>query len=139
MQAVIEEVECSRFSPDRGSPVCEERGEAAIGVLTVIVVLVLVVGYVFWRRLVGKYEATSRDTASQTDAEKDASRQRLQNEYEAKVESRDADTLEASRDWYDNAGSPWRVEAGLALGFVVLFGSLLVLIPLFLLFKSLAE
>lgn len=139
MQAVIEEVDCGRFSPDRVSPVCEERDEAAIGILTVIVVLVLVVGYVLWRRLVRKYEATSRDMASQTDAENDASRQRLQDEYEAKVESRDADTLEASRDWYDSVGSPWRVEAGLALGFVVLFGSLLVLIPLFLLFKSLAE
>ena len=35
--------------------------------------------------------------------------------------------------------SSWRMEAGLALGILVLFGSLLLLIPLFLLFKALAQ
>jgi flagellar biosynthesis/type III secretory pathway M-ring protein FliF/YscJ len=139
MQGVIEEIDCSRFSSERGSAECEEQGNAGIGVLTIIVFLVLVTGCIFWRRVVRNYETTSQDTASPTDAEKEAARRRLQEEYQAKLDSRDADTLEASRDWHDNFGSSWRMEAGLALGLLVLFGSLLVLIPLLLLFKSLAE
>ena len=139
MQAVIENVDCSRYSSDRGSPVCEERGEAALGALAIIVVLVLIAGYVFWRRVTRRYGSTSADTEPRTDAEREAVRRRLEEEYEANVLIRDADTLEASRDWHDNLASPWRVQAGAALAFVVLFGSLLVLIPLFLLFKSLAQ
>lgn len=139
MHAAIAEVDCTRFSPDRGSPECDSRGEAVLGVLTILGALVLVIGYVVWRRLVRKYEAGSQATASQTDADQEEVRQRLRKDYEAKIEAEDADTLEASRDWHDNLGSPWRMEAGLALGIVVLFGSLLVLIPLFLLFKALAQ
>lgn len=86
-----------------------------------------------------KYEANSQSAASQTDAEQEAVRQQLREDHEANLEAHDADTLEASRDWHDNVGSPWRMEAGLALGILVLFGSLLVLIPLFLLFKALAQ
>ena len=137
MHAVIEELECSRFSPDRNSAECDERGEVALGVLTVIGVLALVAGYVVWRRVVGKYQASSIET-SHAVADPEAVRQQMREEYEAKVAARDPDTLEASRDWHDNVGSSWRVEAGVALYLLVLFGSLLLLIPLFLLFKALA-
>lgn len=139
MNAVIEEVDCTRFSADRDNPECDARGEAALGVLTIIGVLALVIGYVVWRRVMRKYEASHQSTASQTDAKQEAVLQQLREDYEANLEAHDADTLEASRDWHDNDGSSWRVEAGLALGILVLFASLLVLIPLFLLFKALAQ
>lgn len=138
MHAVIRELECSRFSPDRYSAECDERGEVALGVLTVIGVLALVVGYVIWRRVMGKYRASSVETSHAT-ADSAAVRQQMREEYEAKVAARDPDTLEASRDWHDNVGSSWRMEAGMALYVLGLFASLLFLIPLFLLFKALAS
>lgn len=60
-------------------------------------------------------------------------------DYEASLEAGDADTVEASRDWHGNVGSSWRTQVGLALGILVLCGSLLVLTPLFLLFKAMAQ
>lgn len=66
-------------------------------------------------------------------------RQRLLEDYLADLDSGHPETLEASRDWHDNEGTPWRVEAAMALGILILFGGLLVLIPLFLWFKRLAE
>lgn len=60
-----------------------------------------------------------------------AVRAQLLDEYEEKLESRDPDVLDTSRDWADNDGAPWRFEVWIALGFVVLVVGVGVLIALF--------
>lgn len=55
----------------------------------------------------------------------------MEDEYSEKLESRDPEVLETSRDWADNDGIPWRVEVPLALGFLVLIASVAVLIVFF--------
>jgi hypothetical protein len=138
MRVFIEELECSRYSPDRNIAECDERGEVALGALTVIGVLALVVGYVIWRRVMRRYR-TSSNVRSHAAAHPESIRPQMRTEYEAKIAAGDPDSLEASRDWHDNVGSSWRMEAGMALYLLVLFGSLLFLIPLFVLFKALAS
>lgn len=138
VSTIIAAVDCSRFSPDRDSGVCGERTDAAVGVLTVVALLVLVTGSVVWRRVMRKHQMSFRGEPSH-EADHKAGRERLRREYEAKLKAQDPTTLEASRDWYDNNGSPWRVEVGPALYMLILFGSLLFLIPLFLWFKALAD
>ena len=49
--------------------------------------------------------------------------QRLRDEYAERLEAGDPDALESSRDGADGDGVPWRIEVALALGFVVLVGS----------------
>jgi hypothetical protein len=49
------------------------------------------------------------------EAEHEAARQRLYEEFEQRVEAKDADALEASRDYGDHDLTPWRLEAGMSL------------------------
>ena len=62
-------------------------------------------------------------------------RQRLQGEYLHKLESKDPDALESSRDFGDNDLTPRRVEISMALvsvGVLALLGIVVVLIAFFL-------
>lgn len=52
---LVREVDCSRLSPDSGSPECEERLQTDVGVAVVVVVFFLVIGLVVWRWLMRKY------------------------------------------------------------------------------------
>ena len=68
-------------------------------------------------------------------AKERAVRQRLQEEYLHKLESKDPDALESSRDFGDNDLTPRRVELSMALvfvGFLALLGIVVVLIAFFL-------
>lgn len=71
------------------------------------------------------------------EAEHEAARNRLYEEYQQRIEAGDPDAMETSRDFYDNSPDSWRVEVGVSLYLVVLVGSLLVLIPFFILIKHL--
>lgn len=71
------------------------------------------------------------------EAEHEAARKRLYEEYRQRVEAGESDAMETSRDFYDNSPDSWRVEVGMSLGLIILFVSLLVLIPFFTLIKHL--
>jgi hypothetical protein len=66
VSAFVREVDCSRYSPDSGSPECEERAQTGMGVFVVGAVLLLTVGYFVWRRMLRKVDEkpTSGDGGS---------------------------------------------------------------------------
>ncbi len=127
-------VDCSRTSPDRVSDVCERNAEAGLGVFVVVLAVGLVVGFLFYLRIRRKY-----DLGTRTEAEYEAAREKLRDDYREKLESGDPSAREVSRDWYDNTATPWRVDVGFSLGIAILFGSLAVLIPFFVLIKSVTD
>jgi VIT1/CCC1 family predicted Fe2+/Mn2+ transporter len=127
-------VDCGRYSPDRASEVCQRNSEAGLGVFVVVLAVGLLVGYIFYRRIRRKY-----GLGSGTEAEYEAAREELRDDYREKLESGDPIAREGSRDWYDNTATPWRLDAGFSLGIAILFGSLVVLIPFFVLIKSLTD
>lgn len=55
-----------------------------------------------------------------------------------KLEARDRDVLDASLDYGDHDNMPWRAEVGLALGLLVLFIVVPLLVLLFSGLKALA-
>lgn len=64
---------------------------------------------------------------------------RLAEEYDDKLEEGDPDTLEASRNYYDNDGGSTTFEAGLAAYLVVLVVTVVALIGLFTLIERLTS
>lgn len=68
------------------------------------------------------------------EAEHEAARQRLYEEFQQRVEEQDADALEAARDYGDNDRVPWRVEVGQSLAFVAMLGLMAVVAVLIVLF-----
>ena len=64
-------------------------------------------------------------------AAQDAYVRELAEEYTARLEAGDPDTVEASRDFYDNDGGSTRFEIGLAAYVVILVATVLPLIGLF--------
>ena len=52
----VREVNCSRYSPERTSPECEERAQIGLGIFVVVAVLFLAVGLVIWRRMMRKVD-----------------------------------------------------------------------------------
>lgn len=49
VQGLMLAADCSRLSPERGSPECEQQGTQAMGVLVVVAVVLLVAGWLLWR------------------------------------------------------------------------------------------
>lgn len=50
------DLNCSRFSPERHTPECEERAQIGVGVFVVVAVLLLAVGFLLWRRMMKKVD-----------------------------------------------------------------------------------
>lgn len=82
--------------------------------------------------------ASRRDRKKQR-ANHDRLRAEIFREYEEKVKNADPDALEASRDWGDNDGTPWRMETGATLIFLITGVVLFFLIMLFGAIKSLTS
>jgi hypothetical protein len=62
-------------------------------------------------------------------AEREAFMRRLNDEYSAALRDRDPGALEASRDYSDHDGTPWRVEAGMGFaGLALIVFALIVLL-----------
>ena len=127
-------VDCGRYSPDRASEVCQRNAEAGLGVFVVVLAVGLFIGFLFYRRIRRKY-----GLGTGTEAEYEAAREELRDDYRERLESGDPSAREVSRDWYDNTATPWRLDVGLSLGIAILFGSLVVLIPVFVLIKSVTD
>lgn len=64
-------------------------------------------------------------------AAQDAYVRRLAEEYTAKLEAGDPETLEVSRDFYDNDGGSTRFEMGLAAYLLILVVTVVPLVGLF--------
>jgi len=60
--ATVRAVDCSRYSPDRSSPECEEGGQIVLGIFAVTAVLVLAVGFIAWRLWMRRMSKPSRDS-----------------------------------------------------------------------------
>jgi hypothetical protein len=62
--ALTSEVECSKYSPERFSQECQERGDFAAGLFFVIAIASLAVGWLWWRYKMKRVdEAAERDRA----------------------------------------------------------------------------
>lgn len=69
------------------------------------------------------------------EAQHDAARRRLYEEFRQGVEERDAEALEAARDYGDNDGVPWRVEMGQSLVFLAMLALMAVVAVLIVVFS----
>ncbi|MCW2817468.1 MAG: hypothetical protein JWR42_255 [Marmoricola sp.] len=142
----VSTLDCSEYSAQSGSQRCQEQGDAGVG-LVVLVLLVLGVAAVLWVRRLEKRAredvpgpAPRRRTLlevvrewperrRQNERERAAAQQRLLEEYLAAYEAGDPDVRETARDFYDNDnGVPWKVQVGLAAGLLVLGVSVALLI-----------
>ena len=59
MFLAVREVDCSKYSDERGDPECERGMQAGVGVAVVVGLLLLAIGFVIWRRLMRKFTTTS--------------------------------------------------------------------------------
>ncbi len=57
----VQAVNCSKYSAERHQPECDERMQTGVGVAVVIVVLLIAIGYVLWRRWTSKGGAHGGD------------------------------------------------------------------------------